>query len=355
MHGNTASAEAKLIQLDGDMSLWSVGSHKVRFKGNTASCVCHGFLKTGKCTHLETARAARRGLGIVATPALENRTSRKSGSSSRPSSVVERGRIATASMKSIEGLGSCFHGLVEKAKTMGQNRGEVRPAVAQQEALLDTTRVREGLSLDSARDDYAALAVVSRLGAVSHPPPDSGGPNIKFLMGRETHDEIRRLLSSSEGGEVCITAYTFDQPDLAESLIEFKGSVRMIADMGQSQGNRTKLQMQTIQQVSRSGVRVRLCSGAPVHESYKEDRRAVNVGRSIRGLQHSKTMLVRTADKTCLVIGSANWTTASRSNVEMGVSIEGRSDLEVFTDYAANFDRIWQEAQLPQGAQSSNG
>jgi phosphatidylserine/phosphatidylglycerophosphate/cardiolipin synthase-like enzyme len=155
-----------------------------------------------------------------------------------------------------------------------------------------------------------------------------------------------------KGSEVCLTAYTFDQPDLVEALIGYKGSVRMIADMGQSQGNRTKLQMQTIQQVSRSGIRVRLCSGAPVHESYKEDRRAVNVGRSIRGLQHSKTMMVRVGDKSYLVIGSANWTTSSRSNVEMGVSIEGQSNLEVFTDYAASFDRIWGEAQLLQGAQS---
>jgi phosphatidylserine/phosphatidylglycerophosphate/cardiolipin synthase-like enzyme len=162
-------------------------------------------------------------------------------------------------------------------------------------------------------------------------------------MCREAHDEIQWLLATLTGGEVCLTAYTIDQPDLVEALIGYKGSVRMIADMGQSQGNRTKLQMQTIQQVSRSGIRVRLCNGAPVHESYKQDRRAVNVGRSIRGLQHSKTMMVRVGDKSYLVIGSANWTTSSRSNVEMGVSIEGQSNLEVFTDYAASFDRTGQK------------
>jgi hypothetical protein len=67
-------------------------------------------------------------------------------------------------------------------------------------------------------------------------------------------------------------------------------------------------------------------------------------------------MLVRTTDKSYLVIGRANWTTASRSNVEMAVlSIEGRSDLKVFTDYAANFDKTWEEAQVLQGAQPSDG
>lgn len=63
-----------------------------------------------------------------------------------------------------------------------------------------------------------------------------------------------------------------------------------------AQGNRTKLQMQTIQQASR-----------------------VSVDKSVHGVQHSKTMLVRTTDKSYLVIGRANWTTASRSNVEMAV------------------------------------
>ena len=62
-NGNTtASTEAKLVHLDGDMSLWSVGSHKVRFTGNTASCICHGFLKAGK-SHLQAARVARCRLG----------------------------------------------------------------------------------------------------------------------------------------------------------------------------------------------------------------------------------------------------------------------------------------------------
>lgn len=147
-NGNTVVTEAKLVHLDGDTSLWSAGSHRVRFRGNTASCVCHGNLNTGKCAHLEAARVARCELGIVAVPALDDRVSRKSGSSSRPSSVVERGKIATASMESVKGLGACFHGLVGKAKAMGQNR----------------------VGLDRGREDQAALAVVSRLGAVPHEP-----------------------------------------------------------------------------------------------------------------------------------------------------------------------------------------
>ena len=72
-NGNTVVTEAGLVHLDGDTSLWSVGSHRVRFK--------------------------------VVAPSLEDRVSRsKSGSSSGPSPVVERGKIATASMESVKGL-----------------------------------------------------------------------------------------------------------------------------------------------------------------------------------------------------------------------------------------------------------
>ena len=59
--------------------------------------------------------------------------------------------------------------------------------------------------------------MVSRLGTVSQPPLDQGGPNVKFLMCREAHDEIQWLLATLKGGEVCLTAYTFDQPDLVEA------------------------------------------------------------------------------------------------------------------------------------------
>ena len=99
------------------------------------------------------------------------------------------------------------------------------------------------VGLDRGREDQAALAVVSRFGAVPQPLINQNGPNVKFLLCREAHDEIQWLLATLKGGEVCLTAYTFDQPDLVEALIGYKGSVRMIADMGQSQGNRTKLQI----------------------------------------------------------------------------------------------------------------
>ena len=126
----------------------------------------------------------------------------------------------------------------------------------------------------------------------------------------------------------------------------YEGSMRMIAEMGQSRGNRRPPGV---------GSAFRLCSSAPVHESHKEDRRTTTVGKGIRGLQHPKTMLVRMANKSYLVIGSANWTSSSRSSVEMGVSIASRSDLKVFTDYAAKFDKIGEEAHLPQGVQPSDG
>ena len=121
---------------------------------------------------------------------------------------------------------SCLPGfLVEQAsyrgspsgkgsKTMGQNWGDTRPVSAQREALLDTTRLRKGLSLHSAGwlrgpgsgfTPWRGLPVSVGSGRLQCKVFDAG----KLTM---------RSIGHKKGGEVSLTAYAFDQPDLVEAV-----------------------------------------------------------------------------------------------------------------------------------------
>ena len=72
-------------------------------------------------------------------------------------------------------------------------------------------------------------------------------------------------------------------------------------------------------------------------------RRQVAVGAS-RGIQHAKTLLVRSHGQASL--SSSNWTTSSRANIEMGLLVEGSESEEVFQSYIVAFDSLWSEAML---------
>ena len=93
-----------------------------------------------------------------------------------------------------------------------------------------------------------------------------------------------------------MTAYTFDQPDVVDSLIRRPGVARLLVDRGQSVGERTKLQRQSLLQVARAGIRVRLTAGSSIAEAYAGDRRGTAVGKSFKGIQHSKTFCRRGAE-----------------------------------------------------------
>ena len=106
-------------------------------------------------------------------------------------------------------------------------------------------------------------------------------------MNAASQDRILNILAGA--GEVMMTAYTFDQPDVVDSLIRRPGVARLLVDRGQSVGERTKLQRQSLLQVARAGIRVRLTAGSSIAEAYAGDRRGTAVGKSFKGIQHSKT------------------------------------------------------------------
>ena len=113
-------------------------------------------------------------------------------------------------------------------------------------------------------------------------------PRVELLVNTASQDQVLALLGGAE--ELMLTAYTFDQPDVIDSLIKHRGVTRILADKGQSQGERTRLQRQSLLQVARAGIRVRLTSGTSIAEAYEGDRRGTSVGKSLKGIQHSKTL-----------------------------------------------------------------
>jgi phosphatidylserine/phosphatidylglycerophosphate/cardiolipin synthase-like enzyme len=70
-----------------------------------------------------------------------------------------------------------------------------------------------------------------------------------------------------------------------------------------------------VQQMLSAGIEVRTVLGVSIMEAYREVGRSV--ASHIKGAQHSKTVLV----DEVLLVGSCNWTTASRSNFETGALI----------------------------------
>ena len=137
---------------------------------------------------------------------------------------------------------------------------------------------------------------------------------VKFLRDAETFDWLVQVLESvGKGGRVLVRAYSFDQPDVINSLKQAteRGCLTMVvADRSQAAG-KTKTQLQMLKELRSSGVRVRLTEGLNVSQAYERDNRSVRLGRKLRGLQHGKSAYVQTdredrRSPVQLVVGSCN-------------------------------------------------
>ena len=96
-----------------------------------------------------------------------------------------------------------------------------------------------------------------------------------------------------------------------------------------------------------------MISGFSLSNAYQRDNRSNVIGRGLRGIQHSKSLLVSEAEGATgrLVLGSSNFTTSSRANAELGVSLVGDMHHQVFRDYVAHFELLWSTAQIFDGSE----
>ena len=165
---------------------------------------------------------------------------------------------------------------------------------------------------DTAADDALPLTSVSQGEVMSH-----------GMNGMQTHKAACYLLQQLAAGNmpqdtrVYLLAYGFDVKEVTECLVRAAQagySVTAIVDFKSALGDRVRDQTQRMQQLRAGGVAVRLCRGFDIAPVYQAAGRYAPYGD---GIQHGKVLLVG----HYLLAGSANWTVASRCNVEYGLLV----------------------------------
>ena len=133
--------------------------------------------------------------------------------------------------------------------------------------------------------------------------PEGYGRVMSMMGGKETHKMAVYLLTKAKN-RAHLTGFTFDYLPLSTALIEAAArgvSVTCYLDYQHALTGTTQAMPDRLNDMREKGVQVWMCRG---------------VGVSL-GIQHSKTLLV----DDYLIVGSTNWTNASRNNQEMGVLI----------------------------------
>ena len=120
------------------------------------------------------------------------------------------------------------------------------------------------------------------------------------------------------GEYVLMTAFSFDRQDVVDELVAAKKrgiDIKLAVDKKMSLSGTTRDQLKSLKTLVAHGVRVHACQGTPYGAEYRA------VGRNPvggRGIQHSKTVM----SEVEVLIGSTNFTTASRANIEVNVHVK---------------------------------
>ena len=145
-----------------------------------------------------------------------------------------------------------------------------------------------------------------------------GGKLLAMMDAKETQWMACGMLKLATG-QVVLTAFTFDQEAVCDALraaAQRGVPTMLIADKVHSLKGTTQKMPDRLNELLASGVKVRFTAGTS--------------GQS--GIQHSKTLLC----DDVLLVGSTNWTKASRSNHEVGLLIRLNDEgLEKYTEQTA--------------------
>lgn len=324
--------------------MWAVKSkrgafHQVNLKKGQAPLADRQYVEEGVCPRIKAAKEQLKRLALPSEPAEPPKVE-------RPSVASARGKAALGQPAGLleSSWGGRFSGLVAKARGLQRDarpsRGWFHVFADQRGERAILTSPGQPTARSAARGDRPEPLPLedSKASTPELLPEPSLQTHVELLVNAASQDRILNILAGA--GEVMMTAYTFDQPDEVDSLIRRPGVARLLVDRGQSVGERTKLQRQSLLQVARAGIRVRLTAGSSIAEAYAGDRRGTAVGKSFKGIQHSKTFCRRGAEgaPSFLVVGSSNYTTSSRANVELGLLVSGPWEDEV--------ERLWAVSEI---------
>ena len=222
---------------------------------------------------------------------------------------TDRGR--SSAPPPIEGNTGCF-GLLQLRKKAQQIKETGR-----------ATRREASPKVNPAAKTASVERTSSSAGAIPAAAPQTGTSfgNILGVLDAVGSQEtaLQLILRAAPGERVTMLGFSFDRSELVCALIGAKKRgchVRVVLDKDMTLKGRTRDQLSSSKELVACGVLVRIAAGVPLGPEYRA------VGRSVpgflNGIQHSKAVLAgREA-----VIGSANWTTSSRSNWELGLHVE---------------------------------
>ena len=200
----------------------------------------------------------------------------------------------------------------------------------------------QGLALDSAPNSSEA----ARQAAGSHGP--------ELLPGKDGQDRVVDLLKTFVG-EVWMTAFTFDEPSIVKALKDHldqgSGRVCILVDEEMSRKPlatnevKTKNQHNVQNELAAAGAKCQLVKGKDRTPEYGAINR--RIGGTFIGHQHSKTIYLKgePGKTSYLLVGSSNWTTSSRANIELGMLVRDVSGSKIFSDYEEFYEGLWKEGK----------
>ena len=148
------------------------------------------------------------------------------------------------------------------------------------------------------------------------PPAKEGngsiGEVLEILDSIGSQEAVVRLVNGARK-HALLLGFTYDRPEINDALLRAAVrdvTVKVALDRRTTLSGKPRDQQQMAQQLEANRIAVVLQHGAPLGPEYARVHRSV----SGTGLLHAKCLL---ADDM-LVVGSANWTTSSRGNMEVG-------------------------------------
>lgn len=144
-------------------------------------------------------------------------------------------------------------------------------------------------------------------------PPDMLGSVMSIMTCKQAHKMALFMLKTGQAEHITWLACWLDLLDMVEAVREARTrdcTAELFVDFRQSVGGQTLEQANRLKVLQAAGVAVRLVSGINTKDPYAEAGRSVGPGQ---GLMHAKVLQVGPV----VIVGSANWTTSSKSNEEM--------------------------------------
>ena len=307
-------------------------------------CSCKAYVFSGKhCKHLVE----------IARRESVHGTEKDAPAAELPLAIA-RGRAAsTAQALAVQAqANSCLDGLsvlMQKAATISsRGYGRTLSSENSRQPLPSPERIDAGNFADTPLQGIKkAKEGPKELVRVPSPTVRPAEPvlAVKFVPNFTSQQILVDSLREWPKCDVTLVAYSFDQPQVVEALESHQGRTRLLADLSQTNG-KTKQQYQVLLRLQRAGCSVRVGSGTSVRNAYLADRREISaMGSSIRGIIHGKSCLLVEGCRALSLVGSCNWTTSSKSNLEFGVQVEVDAEGEFVRDYLAHFEGTWAQAE----------